>query len=195
MNMSRVYDKYKEKISKELKEEFKYSSDMQVPRLEKIVLNMGVGDAMENAKVIDHAVYTLTQITGQKPMVTRAKKAIASFKLKQNAPVGCTVTLRRSRMYEFFDRLVSVALPRVKDFKGLPTKGFDGRGSFTLGMKEQIVFPEIDIDKIDKIRGMNITFVTSANSDKESLALLSKLGMPFKQAKDATKSEQKLNNN
>ncbi|RMG42778.1 MAG: 50S ribosomal protein L5 [Candidatus Dadabacteria bacterium] len=178
--MTRVLKKYQEQVVPKLKEEFKYSSPMQVPRLEKIVLNMGVGEAIANGKAIEQAQYILTQISGQKPVVTRARKSIANFKLREGMPIGCKVTIRQKRMYEFFDRLVSVALPRVRDFRGTPRKGFDGRGNYTLGVREAIVFPEVNIDKIDKVRGLDITFVTSAKSDEEGRALLEALGMPFR---------------
>ncbi|MBX7138420.1 MAG: 50S ribosomal protein L5 [Oligoflexia bacterium] len=178
--MSRLYQQYKEKIVPELKNQFKYTSAMQVPRLEKIVINCGVGDTTTNAKAMDYVVYAITNISGQKPVVKKAKKAIAAFKLREGLPIGCMVTLRRKRMYDFMDRLVSVALPRVRDFRGTPTKGFDGRGNYTLGLKEQIVFPEIVLEKLDKVRGMDITFVTSARTDEEGRALLTQLGMPFR---------------
>ena len=178
--MSRVNDKYKKEVVPALMKEFKYTSPMQVPRLKKIVLNTGVGEMTQNGKAMDFAVYAMTRLSGQKPLVTRSKKSIASFKLRANLPIGCTVTLRNQRMWEFFDRLVSVALPRVRDFRGTPTKGFDGRGNYTLGLKEQIVFPEIEMDKLDKIRGLDITFVTSAETDEEGKALLTQLGLPFR---------------
>jgi large subunit ribosomal protein L5 len=180
--MNRVLEQYQKTVVPALMEEFKYTSPMQVPKLEKIVINTGVGEAGQNAKAMEYVVYALTQISGQKPMVTRSKKAIAGFKLKENAQVGCMVTLRKDRMYNFFDRLVAVALPRVRDFRGTPTSGFDGRGNYTLGIKENIVFPEIVMEKIDKIRGMDITFVTTAKSDDEGRALLAHLGMPFRKA-------------
>lgn len=178
--MSRLRETYKDKVVPALMQEFKYSSKMQVPRLQKIVINCGVGDVTANAKAMDYVVYAVTQISGQKPVVTRAKKAIAAFKLREGLPIGCTVTLRRERMYDFLDRLVSVALPRVRDFRGIPRKGFDGRGNYTLGIKEQIVFPEVSVEKLDKVRGLDITFVTSARSDDEGRALLTQLGMPFR---------------
>lgn len=179
--MSRIVDQYKTKVIPALMQEFKYSSVMQVPRLEKIVINSGVGEMTTNGKAMDYVIYALTNISGQKPVVRRSKKAIAGFKLKENLPVGCMVTLRRRRMYDFFDRLVSVALPRVRDFKGTPTRGFDGRGNYTLGLRESIVFPEINMDKLDRDRGMDITFVTSARNDEEGRALLKHLGLPFRQ--------------
>ena len=178
--MSRVLERYRKAVVPAMMKEFGYANVMQVPKLKKIVLNAGVGEATQNAKAIDHVVYAMTQLSGQKPLVTRSRKAIAAFKLRANQPIGVMVTLRRKRMYDFFDRLVSVALPRVKDFRGTPRKGFDGRGSYTMGIKEQIVFPEIDLEKIDKVRGMNVTFVTSAKSDEEGRSLLAALGMPFR---------------
>lgn len=178
--MNRVRKRYEDTVVPKLKEEFNYGNVMQVPKLKKIVLNSGLGEAVQNSKVIDHAVYAMTQISGQKPVVTKAKKSIAGFKLREGMPIGCKVTLRGARMYDFFDRFVSIALPRVRDFRGTPTKGFDGRGNYTMGIKEQIVFPEIDIDKVDKIRGMDVTFVTSAETDKEARVLLSELGIPFR---------------
>lgn len=178
--MSRVQTKYREEVVPTLMKEFGYTSPMQVPVLEKIVLNCGVGEATANGKVMEYVEYALNKIAGQKPVVTRSKKSISGFKLRENQAIGCMVTLRKQRMYEFFDRLVSIALPRVRDFKGTSNKGFDGRGNYTLGVKEQIIFPEIEIDKLDKIRGMNITFVTTAGTDEEGRALLGQLGMPFK---------------
>lgn len=178
--MNRVQKRYQEEAVGQLKSEFQYKNVMQVPKLQKIVLNTGLGEAVQNSKVIDSAVYAMTQISGQKPVVTRAKKSIAGFKLREGMPIGCKVTLRNERMYDFLDRLISVALPRVRDFRGTPTKGFDGRGNYTIGIKENIVFPEIEIDKIDKIRGLDITFVTSAETDAEARSLLRHLGMPFK---------------
>lgn len=178
--MSRLYEHYVKNVVPALMKEFKYSSSMQVPRLKKIVLNSGVGEVTQNSKAMDFAVYAMTQISGQKPCVTRSRMSIAGFKLRQNLPIGCMVTLRNKRMWEFFDRLTSVALPRVRDFKGTPVRGFDGRGNYTMGLKEQIVFPEIDMEKLDKIRGMDITFVTTAESDEEGRALLTQLGMPFR---------------
>jgi large subunit ribosomal protein L5 len=178
--MSIAKKKYNDEVVPALMDEFKYKSKMQVPHLEKIVLNCGVGEAVVNGKAMDHVVYALTQISGQKPVVTRAKKSIASFRLREGMPIGCKVTLRSARMFDFFDRLVNVALPRVRDFRGTPTKGFDGRGNYTLGVTEQIVFPEVDIDKLDKIRGMDITFVTSAKTDDEGRSLLQNMGIPFR---------------
>lgn len=178
---SRMQKRYQEQVVPELQAEFKYSSPMQVPKLVKIVINSGVGEVTANPKAIEHAVYAMTQISGQKPMVSRSTKAIAGFKLRAGLPVGCTVTLRNRRMYEFLDRFISVALPRVRDFRGVPTRGFDGRGNYTLGLRESIVFPEVVMDKMDKVRGMDITFVTTASTDEEGRALLQKLGMPFRQ--------------
>ncbi|HEX5531001.1 MAG TPA: 50S ribosomal protein L5 [Methylomirabilota bacterium] len=159
-----------------------YRNPFQVPRLEKVVINMGVGEGKENAKVLDFATADLQAIAGQKPVITRAKKSIANFKLRENVPIGCKVTLRGPRMYEFLDRLVNVALPRVRDFKGVPPKGFDGRGNYNMGLKEQIIFPEIVYDKVDKVRGMDITMVTTARTDEEAKALLTHLGVPFREA-------------
>ncbi|NLF25550.1 MAG: 50S ribosomal protein L5 [Deltaproteobacteria bacterium] len=178
--MSRVLERYRKEVVPTLSKQFNYRNVMQVPRLTKIVLNTGVGEATQDAKAIEHVVYAMTQISGQKPVVTKSKKAIASFKLRVGQPIGVMVTLRNRRMYDFFDRLVSVALPRVKDFRGTPRKGFDGRGSYTMGIKEQIVFPEIELDKLDKVRGLNVTFVTNARSDDEGRALLTALGLPFR---------------
>jgi large subunit ribosomal protein L5 len=161
-------------------QEFRYKSPMQVPRLEKIVLNMGMGEAIQNIKLLESATAELSAITGQKPVVTRAKQNIAAFKLREGMPIGCMVTLRKHRMYDFMDKLVNVVLPRVRDFRGVSDKSFDGRGNYTLGIKEQIIFPEIDYDKIDKIKGMNITIVTTAPTDEEGKHLLRLLGMPFK---------------
>ncbi len=178
--MNRLYDTYKDTIVPALMKEFGFKSPMQVPKLKKIVLNAGVGEAVANSKAIEYAEYAMTQISGQKPVVTKSKKAIANFKLKENQAIGCMVTLRGERMYSFLDRLISVALPRVRDFRGTPKRGFDGRGNYTLGIKEQIVFPEVVMDRLDKIRGMDITFVTSAQTDDEGRALLTHLGMPFR---------------
>jgi large subunit ribosomal protein L5 len=161
-------------------EKFQYKSIMQVPKIEKIILNMGVGDAKENSKFLDNAVEEMTLIAGQKPVVTRAKKSISNFKVRQGMPVGCKVTLRGDRMYEFFDKLVNIALPRVRDFRGVSKTAFDGRGNYALGIKEQLIFPEINYDKIEKIRGMDIIITTTANTDEEALELLSLLGMPFR---------------
>jgi large subunit ribosomal protein L5 len=160
--------------------EFNYKNAMKVPALKKIVINMGIGEAIQNIKVLDSAVNELTMIAGQKPVITKAKKSIANFKLREGMPIGCMVTLRKARMYEFYDRLVNVALPRVRDFKGVSGKSFDGRGNYTLGIREQIIFPEIDYDKIDKIKGLNISIITTAKTDEEGKHLLKLLGMPFR---------------
>jgi len=178
--MNRLQEKYKAVIVPALVEKFNYTSVMQAPKISKIVLNIGAGDAVQNPKVLDDAVSELGQITGQKALVTRAKKSIASFKLREGMPIGCKVTLRGERMLDFFDKLVSIALPRVRDFRGVNPKGFDGRGNYTLGIKEQLIFPEIDYDKVSKIRGMDIVIVTTANTDQEALELLKQFGMPFK---------------
>ena len=178
--MNRVQQNYLENIKPALMKKFAYTTVMQVPKLDKIVINMGVGDAIQNSKLIDAAVEDLTAITGQKPVITKAKKSIANFKLREGVAIGCKVTLRGERMYEFFDKLVSVALPRVRDFRGLSKDSFDGRGNYTLGIKEQLIFPEINYDKVLKIRGMDIVIVTTANTDEEGRELLKELGMPFK---------------
>ncbi|WP_017729586.1 50S ribosomal protein L5 [Halalkalibacterium ligniniphilum] len=177
--MNRLKEKYQNEIVPSLMEKFNYSSIMAVPKLEKIVVNMGVGDAVSNAKVLDKAVEELTEITGQKPVVTKAKKSIAGFKLREGMPIGAKVTLRGERMYEFLDKLVSVSLPRVRDFRGISKKAFDGRGNYTLGVKEQLIFPEIDYDKVDKVRGMDVVIVTTAKTDEEARELLTQMGMPF----------------
>ena len=178
--MARLYDHYKKVIRPNLEKEFGYKNQMEIPRLEKIVINMGVGrDAVEDRKAVDAAVRDLTAIAGQKPVVTYAKKSIAAFKLREGMPIGCKVTLRRERMYEFLDRLVTMALPRVRDFRGISNKSFDGKGNYAMGLKEQIVFLEIDYDSVDKIRGLDIVFCTSAKTDKEAKALLSGFDMPF----------------
>lgn len=178
--MGALKDYYYNECVPALKEEFGYTNIMQVPKLEKIVLNMGLGEAVQNPKIIDGAVDELTRIAGQKAVVTKAKKSIATFKLREGMPIGCRVTLRGDRMYAFLSKLVNIALPRVRDFRGMSPKWFDGRGNYSLGVKEQIVFPEIDYDKIDKIKGLNITIVTSAPTNGEGLALLRLMGMPFK---------------
>ena len=178
--MARLADKYRDEVAPKLKEQFGFKSIMRAPRLEKIVINQGLGEAIANPKLIETAMAEMGQICGQKPTVRRAQKSISNFKLREGVPIGCAVTLRGARMYEFLDRLISVALPRVRDFRGVPTKSFDGRGNYTLGVKEQIIFPEIDYDKIDKIRGMNITICTTARTDEEGLELLRLLGMPFR---------------
>lgn len=176
---TRLLDKYESEMKKALMEEFKYSSIMQVPHLEKIVINVGVGDALTDNKALDSVVNEIAQITGQHPVITKAKKSIASFKLREGQGIGCKVTLRGVRMYEFFDRLVTIALPRVRDFRGVSKNSFDGHGNYTLGIKEQLIFPEIDYDKVNKIRGMDIVIVTTAQSDNEAYSLLKLLGMPF----------------
>lgn len=176
---TRLYKKYKEQIIPALNEKFKYKSIMQVPMLQKVVINRGVGDAVGDKKLIDAAVEEITLISGQRPIVTKAKQSISNFKLREEMPIGVKVTLRRSRMYEFLDRFINVAMPRVRDFRGIPVKGFDGRGNFTMGIKEQIIFPEINVDKINRIDGMDITFVTSAPTDEEAFELLKLFGMPF----------------
>jgi len=178
--MNRVKENYLTNVRTALMKEFNYTSIMQVPRLEKIVVNMGVGDAIQNAKLLDSAVEELTQITGQKPVITKAKKSIAAFKLREGVAIGCKVTLRGERMYQFFDKLISISLPRVRDFRGLSKDSFDGRGNYTLGVKEQLIFPEINYDKVLKIRGMDIVIVTTAKTDKEGLEFLKLLGVPFK---------------
>ena len=177
--MARLEDKFKSEITKELMTKFEYSSVMQVPKIEKIVINMGVGDAVQNSKALDNAVAESALISGQKPLVTRAKKSIATYRLREGMPIGAKVTLRGERMYEFFDKLVTVALPRVRDFHGVSKKAFDGRGNYTLGVKEQLIFPEIDYDKVSKVRGMDIVIVTTANTDEEARELLTQCGMPF----------------
>ena len=177
---ARLKERYQKDIAPAIAKEFGIKNPMAVPRLEKIVLNMGMGEAVANAKVLDTAVAELTSIVGQKPVITKAKKSIASFKLRQGMPIGAMVTLRGDRMYEFFDRLVSVALPRVRDFRGVSPKAFDGRGNYTIGVREQLIFPEIDFNKVDKLRGMNISIVTTARNDEQARALLRSLGMPFR---------------
>ena len=177
--MNRVLENYKTNVVRELTEQFKYTSVMQVPKMVKIVINMGVGDSISNSKLLDAAVEDLTQISGQKPLITKAKKSIAVFKLREGMPIGVKDTLRGERMYEFYDKLVSISLPRVRDFRGVNPNAFDGRGNYTIGIKEQLIFPEINYDKVLKIRGMDIVIVTTANTDEEGRALLTKLGMPF----------------
>lgn len=178
--MARLKQFYNESVIKEMTEKFGYTSVMEVPRLDKITLNMGVGEAVADKKVMEHAVSDMEKIAGQKAIVTKAKKSVAAFKIRDDYPVGCKVTLRRERMYEFFDRLVTVAIPRTRDFRGLSAKSFDGRGNYNMGVKEQIIFPEIDYDKIDAIRGMNITITTTAKTDEEAKALLSAFNFPFR---------------
>ena len=177
--VARLQERFINEITPALMQKFKYKSVMEVPRIEKVVINMGVGDAVQNPKVLDAAVGDLEQIAGQKPVVTRAKKSIAGFKLREGMPIGVKVTLRGERMYHFIDKLFNISLPRVRDFRGVSNKALDGRGNYTLGLKEQLVFPEIDYDKVDKIRGMDIVFVTTAKSDEEAHELLQQLGMPF----------------
>jgi large subunit ribosomal protein L5 len=178
--MARLKDYYFKKVVPALIKEFNYKNPMQVPKMEKIVINMGLGEAIQNVKIIDVAVQELAMITGQKPVITKAKKSVATFKLRQGMPIGCSVILRKEIMYEFFDRLVNVALPKVRDFRGISPKAFDGRGNFSMGLQEQIIFPEIEYDKVEKIKGMNITIVTTAKSDAEARVLLKLMGVPFK---------------
>ena len=177
--MSRLKEKYLNEIKDEMQKKFQYKNVMQIPKLDKIVINMGVGEAKENAKILDTAVKDLETIRGQKAVVTRAKNSVANFKLREGQPIGCKVTLRGERMYEFLDRLVNLALPRVRDFRGVNPNAFDGRGNYALGIKEQIIFPEIEYDKVDKVRGMDIIFVTTANTDEEARELLAQFNMPF----------------
>jgi len=178
--MARLKDFYKETVVKQLTEQFGYTSPMQVPRIEKITLNMGVGEAVADKKVMENAVGDMQKIAGQKPIVTKAKKSVAAFKIRDDYPVGCKVTLRRERMYEFLDRLVTIAIPRIRDFRGISAKSFDGRGNYNMGVKEQIIFPEIEYDKIDALRGMNITITTTAKTDEEARALLTAFSFPFR---------------
>ena len=177
--MSRLLERYQAEVVPALTKQFNYSSVMQVPKLEKIVVNMGVGDAIQNPKALEDAVSELTIITGQKPVITKAKKSIANFKLREGMNIGCKVTLRGEKMYAFFEKLVNISLPRVRDFRGVSSKSFDGRGNYTLGVREQLIFPEINYDKVNKLRGMDIVIVTSATTDEESFALLKELGVPF----------------
>lgn len=178
--MSRLKDFYNSQIKNDLREKFNYKNVMEIPKLEKIVINIGVGEAVTNSKALDAAVNDLTAIAGQKPIITRAKKSIANFKIRENMPIGCKVTLRGERMYEFLDKLINIAIPRVRDFRGVRATSFDGRGNYSLGIKEQLIFPEIDYDKIDQVRGMDIIMVTSAKTDEEARELLRAFGMPFK---------------
>jgi len=178
--MPRLKDKYDNEVVSSLTKEFDFKNHMQIPKLQKIVVNMGLGEAVQNPKVVESAVNDLTAITGQQPIITRARRSIAGFKLREGMRIGCCVTLRREKMYEFLDRFISVALPRVRDFRGVSSKAFDGNGNYSIGIREQLIFPEIDYDKIDKIRGLNITIVTSAKNDDEGRALLKHLGMPFR---------------
>ncbi|MDO5438488.1 MAG: 50S ribosomal protein L5 [Erysipelotrichaceae bacterium] len=177
--MNRLQERYNTEIKENLIKQFNYTTPMQCPRLEKIVINLGVGDAIANPKALEDAVTELTALSGQKPVITKAKKSVANFKLREGMEIGCKVTLRKERMYEFFDKLVSIALPRVRDFRGVSTTAFDGRGNYTLGVKEQIIFPEIQYDKVNKVRGMDVVIVTSANTNEEAFALLKEMGMPF----------------
>ena len=178
--MSRLKDLYNSQIKNDLREKFNYKNVMEIPKLEKIVINIGVGEAVTNSKALDSAVNDLTAIAGQKPIITRAKKSIANFKIRENMPIGCKVTLRGEKMYEFLDKLINIAIPRVRDFRGVRATSFDGRGNYSLGIKEQLIFPEIDYDKIDQVRGMDIIMVTSAKTDEEARELLRAFGMPFK---------------
>ena len=178
--MNRLQERYVEEIRPKMVEKFEYTSPMEAPRIEKVVVNMGVGDAVDNSKVLDEAVEEMTLITGQKPVINKAKKSIANFKLREGMPIGCKVTLRGQRMYDFLDKLISIALPRVRDFQGVSPKAFDGRGNFTLGVKEQLIFPEINYDKVNRVRGMDIVVVTTAQTDLEARELLAQLGMPFR---------------
>ena len=176
----RMQEMYKSAVAPEMQKRFKYKSTMQVPRIVKVTLNVGLGEATQNPKLLDAAAEEIARMTGQKPIIQKAKKAIANFRLRENQRIGVTVTLRRARMWEFLDRLVNVALPRVRDFRGVSSRAFDGRGNYTLGLREQIIFPEVDYDKVEKIRGLNVTIVTTAQTDEEGLALLTGLGMPFR---------------
>jgi large subunit ribosomal protein L5 len=180
MKMARLKEFYAKNVVPALIKEFQYKNPMQVPKLEKIVVNMGLGEAIQNVKIIDGAVQELSMISGQKPVITKARKSIATFKLRQGMPIGCSVILRKEMMYEFFDRLVNVALPKVRDFRGISPNSFDGRGNFSMGLQEQIIFPEIEYDKVEKVKGMNITIVTTAKTDAEARALLKLMGVPFK---------------
>jgi large subunit ribosomal protein L5 len=178
--MARLQKLYKEQVIGELTQRFEYKSAMEVPRIQKITLNMGVGEAVADKKILQNAIEDLEKIAGQKPIVTLAKKSIAGFKIREDMPIGCKVTLRRDRMYEFLDRLITIAIPRIRDFRGLSPKSFDGRGSYSMGVKEQIIFPEIDFDKVDAVRGLNITITTSAKTDQEARALLEQFKFPFR---------------
>ena len=178
--MARMRQKYQDEVAPALLKEFKYSSSMAIPRIAAVKLNMGLGEAIANNRLMDAAVEELTAIAGQKPIITKARKSIAAFKLREGMSIGCAVTLRGERMWEFLDRLISIALPRVRDFRGVPTKSFDGRGNYTLGVREHTIFPEIDYSKVDKVKGMNVTFITTAKTDPEALSLLKGMGMPFR---------------
>jgi large subunit ribosomal protein L5 len=178
--MARLKDFYHDTVAKQLKEQFGYKNDMQIPRITKVTLNMGVGEAVADRKVMEHAVGDMTMIGGQKPVVIKARKSVAGFKVREGWPVGCKVTLRREQMYEFLDRLINIAIPRIRDFRGMNPKSFDGRGNYNMGVREQIIFPEIDYDKIDALRGLDITFTTTANTDEEGRALLAAFNFPFR---------------
>ena len=178
--MAKLHDYYRDTVVNELKAKFNYSSVMQVPRIEKITLNMGVGEALTDKKLLDNAVADLAAISGQKPLITKARKSVAGFKIRQGYPIGCKVTLRGERMWEFFERLITIAVPRTRDFRGLNAKSFDGRGNYSMGVREQIIFPEIDYDKVDRVRGLDITFTTSAKTDEEGQALLAAFNFPFR---------------
>ncbi|KLV02621.1 50S ribosomal protein L5 [Photobacterium aquae] len=178
--MAKLHDYYKESIVSELSEKFEYKSIMQVPRIEKITLNMGVGDAINDKKLLENAAADMAAISGQKPLITKARKSVAGFKIREGYPIGCKVTLRGERMWDFFERLISIAVPRIRDFRGLNPKSFDGRGNYSMGVREQIIFPEIDYDKVDRVRGLDITITTSAKSDEEACALLSAFNFPFR---------------
>lgn len=178
--MAKLHEVYKDKVAAELQEKFGFSSVMQVPQIEKITLNMGVGEALADKKILDNAVADLEAISGQKPLITKARKSVAGFKVREGYPIGCKVTLRGERMWDFFERLVSIAIPRIRDFRGVSAKSFDGRGNYSMGVREQIIFPEIDYDKVDRVRGMDITITTSAKSDEEGRALLEAFNFPFK---------------
>ena len=178
--MAKLHDFYKDNVVSDLQKQFDYTSVMQVPRIEKITLNMGVGEALADKKVLEHAASDMTAISGQKPMITKARRSVAGFKIREGYPIGCKVTLRGSRMWEFFERLVTIAIPRTRDFRGLNAKSFDGRGNYSMGVREQIIFPEIDYDKVDKVRGLDITITTSAKSDEEARALLTAFNFPFR---------------
>ncbi|OOF71358.1 50S ribosomal protein L5 [Rodentibacter caecimuris] len=178
--MAKLHDYYRDQVVSELKNKFGYKSVMQVPRIEKITLNMGVGEALTDKKLLDNALADLTAISGQKPLITKARKSVAGFKIRQGYPIGCKVTLRGERMWEFFERLITIAVPRIRDFRGLSTKSFDGRGNYSMGVREQIIFPEIDYDKVDRVRGLDITITTTAKNDEEGQALLAAFNFPFR---------------
>ena len=178
--MAKLHDFYKDNVVSDLQKQFDYTSVMQVPRIEKITLNMGVGEALADKKVLEHAASDMAAISGQKPMITKARRSVAGFKIREGYPIGCKVTLRGERMWDFFERLVTIAIPRVRDFRGLNSKSFDGRGNYSMGVREQIIFPEIDYDKVDKVRGLDITITTSAKSDEEARALLTAFNFPFR---------------